>query len=117
MSRNTRPTKAFLLLLGMGFAFAGSAPWAPARAQYVYQCPPGYYYYPAYGCVLSGYAYPSPYYPYPDFGFDFLYGGGWGGWDGYRGGPRGGEGGEVGGGGHRLRMQAYPRPPVVANVI
>jgi hypothetical protein len=73
--------------LGMGIAFAGIVTSRPAHAQYVYACPPGYYYDPTYGCVPAAYLYGPPYYAYPDFGFDFFYGGGWGG--GYRGHPGG----------------------------
>jgi hypothetical protein len=71
----------------------------PAQAQYV--CPPGYYYDPTYGCVPNGYFTGPPYYAYPDFGFDFFYGGGWGGRGrgGYGGGGFHGGGGGHGGGG------------------
>lgn len=77
-----------LVVIGTGIA-AFILP-APARAQYGYQCPPGYYYDPNYGCVPSGYYYGPPYYVYPDYGFDFFYGQGWGRrWNGYPP-PRGG---------------------------
>ena len=104
MSHSRTLASITCILLGIAAALAGFAVAVPARAQYVYQCPPGYYYYPNYGCVLPGYYYAPPYYAYPDFGFDFFYGGGWGGY--YRGrgiAPRGGAPhGAVshGGGGH-----------------
>lgn len=66
----------------------------PAGAQYA--CPPGYVYYPNYGCAPPGYfAGPPYYYAYPDFGFEFFYGPGWvQRWGGYHGPgrvvPRGG---------------------------
>jgi hypothetical protein len=108
MSRGRTLVGAFRVLLCVGVAFAGAALLAPARAQYGYPCPPGYYYYPSYGCVPPNYFYGPPYYAYPDFGFDFFYGSGWGRrWGGsyghgggaYHGGaPHGGGGGH--GGGH-----------------
>ncbi len=111
MDRNRTPTSTICVLLGLCIALAGVVVPAPARGQYPYQCPPGYYYDPYYGCVLQGYVYAPPYYVYPDYGFTFFYGGG-GGWGGYygRGGgvaPRGGaphgaapHGGGSHGGGH-----------------
>lgn len=112
MCRDRTLASTLLILSGIGLAAGGLVLCAPARAQNVYQygytCPPGDYYYPNYGCVPPGYYYPPPYYVYPDFGFDFFYGGGWGrrwggyyGGGGYRGGGyRGGGGGYHGGGGH-----------------
>ena len=114
-------SKIFVLLL-IGGAVAALGASAPARAQYVVQCPPGYYYYPDYGCVPPGYFYGPPYYAYPDFGFGFFFGNRWGqrwggghpayhgrgGWGGHgggapHGGSWGGHGGRAphgGGGGH-----------------
>lgn len=97
---------AVCILLGISVAFAGCMLSVPAHAQYGYQCPPAYYFYPGYGCVVPGYFYGPPYYAYPDFGFDFFYGGGWGRRWGRNYGPgggfsRGGGGGAArGGGGH-----------------
>jgi len=68
---------AIAALLAGGSALI--APTVPARAQYGYVCPRGYHYDPTYGCVPYGYFGGPPYYAYPDFGFDFFYGGGWGG--------------------------------------
>lgn len=78
MRRGRTLASAIVVVLGIGVAFSGFALLAPARAQYGYACPPGYYFYPNYGCVPSGYLYAPPYYAYPDFGFDFFYGPGWG---------------------------------------
>lgn len=118
MNRHPILACAAAVSLGMGLALAGIAAPTSAVAQYTYPyaytCPPGYYYDPVHGCVPAVYLYGPPYYPYPDFGFDFFYGGGWG--RGYRGGghpgdfrrgggvPRGGgfaHGGGPHGGGHR----------------
>ena len=70
---------AWLATLGLG---SGSIAPTPAVAQYVdpyaYACPPGYVYYPDYGCVPPGYFFGPPYYPYPGFGLYFFYGDGWG---------------------------------------
>lgn len=90
MSRNRTLGSAIFILLGLGAAFAWLVLPAPARAQYGYQCPPGYYYDSNYGCVPPGYFYGPPYYAYPDLGFDFFYGGGWGQRWGGNYGPRGG---------------------------
>jgi hypothetical protein len=102
-------TKRILITtFGVMLAGVGSMPSTPARAQGIpppgaYQCPPGYYYYPNYGCAPPSYFYGPPYYAYPDFGFDFFYGPGWRrGWYGgpvYHGGPPPG-GAPHGGGGH-----------------
>jgi hypothetical protein len=110
MDRNRTPTSTICVLLGLCIALAGVVVPAPVRGQYPYQCPPGYYYDPYYGCVLQGYVYAPPYYVYPDYGFTFFYGGGgWGGYYGRGGGvaPRGGaphgaapHGGGSHGGGH-----------------
>lgn len=69
----------------------------PAMAQYYYNCPAGYYYAPAYGCLPFAYApgYGYPYYDYYGYG-PFGYIGSWGGWGwGHRGGW-----GRAGGWGH-----------------
>lgn len=107
MTRGRTVTGALYILLGIGAGLAGFVMSAPARAQYGYPCPPGYYYDLNYGCVLPGYFYGPPYYAYPDYGFDFFYGGGWGQrWGGYHGGGAGPHGGAPhgaaprGGGGH-----------------
>ncbi len=105
MVGNRRVAKRLLVAtLGVMLAVAGATQSTPAHAQYAPVCPPGYYYYPAYGCVPPGYFYGPPYYVYPDFGFGFFYGPGWGrGWRGgpaFRGGLPGG-GGFHGGGGRR----------------
>lgn len=84
MVGNGRLAKWLLIpTFGVMLAVAGATLSAPAPAQNVppppvYQCPPGYYYYPDYGCVPPGYLYGPPYYAYPDFGFEFFYGPGWG---------------------------------------
>lgn len=72
----------------------------PAMAQYYYNCPAGYYYVPAYGCLPYAYApgYGYPYYDYYGYG-PFGYIGGWGGWGGWEWGHRGGWG-RAGGWGH-----------------
>ncbi len=115
MSRNRTLASTICILLSIGTAVAGLVASTPARAQYPYPCPPGYYFYPGYGCYPPGYFYTPPYFAYPDLGFGFFYGGGWGGYNGYRGGgyrggvaPHGGAphgagprgGGGRGGGGH-----------------
>lgn len=80
MSRDRTLASAPPTLLAIAFVSAGFVLAEPARAQPVpvYQCPPGYYYDPVYGCVPPGYYYGPPYYYYPDYGFEFFYGGGWG---------------------------------------
>ena len=103
---NPRPILACAaaVSLGMGIALVGIAAPMPAQAQYPYACPPGYYFDPNYGCVPAAYLYGPPYYPYPYFGYDFFYGGGWDGV--YRGGghpggvPHGSLGGHTGGAPH-----------------
>jgi hypothetical protein len=110
MSRGRTLIGAGLIVFGIALGFAGPLVPVPARAQYVPACPPGYYYYPSYGCVPPGYFYGPPYYAYPDFGFGFFYGPGWGRqWNGYAHGvpaPHGGPplgGAPHGGGGHGFR--------------
>lgn len=81
-----------LTVVAIAFAILSGAMSEHAEAQ-VYQCPPGYYYDPSYGCLPLSYFYGPPYsYVYPDFGFDFFYGGGYRGRGFGRGGvaPRGG---------------------------
>ena len=96
MYRGRGLARAIFISLGIAVGLGGSVLPAPARAQVVYQCPPGYYYYPDYGCVPQTYFYEPPYYAYPDFGFGLFYGGH--GYDRGRGeAPRGGGGR---GGGH-----------------
>ena len=109
MRRDKTMASTSAVLLGLGLAIAGCMMPVAARAQYGVPCPPGYYFYPNYGCVPPGYFNGSPYYAYPDFGFDLFYGPGWGRrWGGYygpgRGFPHGGGvphgGAPHGGGGH-----------------
>jgi hypothetical protein len=109
MRRDTTQTGASAVLLGISLAVAVCVRPGAALAQYGYPCPLGYYYYPNYGCVPPGYFYGSPYYAYPDFGFELFYGPGWGRrWGSYygqgRGLPHGGGiprgGAPPGGGGH-----------------
>jgi hypothetical protein len=114
MTRGRILSRTIFMLLLTGGVVAGFGASAPARAQYVVQCPPGYYYYPDYGCVPPGYFYGPPYYAVPDLGFQFLFGNGWGqrwggghpaphgggGWGGHGGGAPHGGGGGRGGGGH-----------------
>ena len=89
-----------LVTLATGLTVVAGAMSGRAQAQVYYQCPAGYYFDPSYGCLPLSYFYGPPYYPYPDFGFDFFYG------PGYRGGgfrpgvgPRGGGARGFGGGG------------------
>ncbi len=61
MKTPTRLVRIFLLAGGIGVGLLAAG---PASAQY--QCPYGYYYYPAWGCVAG-----SPYGPYGYYpGFD-----------------------------------------------
>jgi hypothetical protein len=78
MSKRLQQTRAILVLLSLGTG--GLVAASSACAQYGgYVCPPGYIYDPYYGCVPVGYLNTPPYYyAFPDFGFDFLYGGEWG---------------------------------------
>lgn len=73
MTRGKGLAGAMVVSLGIAAGLAGVA--APARAQIVYQCPLGYYYYPDYGCVPQNYFYGQPYYFEPGFGFGFFFGG------------------------------------------
>jgi hypothetical protein len=94
--------RAARLLFGIGLVVGVSALAEHASAQpYYYSCPPGYYYLAGYGCAPLSYAYGPPYYSYPNFGFNFFYGGNWGGY-GYGGGRGyyGGHGGHAYSGGH-----------------
>jgi hypothetical protein len=110
MSRNRTLASTICILLAIGTAVAGLAASTPARAQYPYLCPPGYYFYPGYGCYPPGYFAGPPFFAYPDFGFGLFYGGERGGYRGHGGGavPHGGAphgagphgGGGQGGGGH-----------------
>jgi hypothetical protein len=99
---------AILFLAAIGFAVAVDATSEGAYAQGYPLCPAGYYWDPNYGsCLPLNYFYGPPYYVYPDFGFNFFYGGGWGARRGYGVGrgvaPRGGgtHGVGRGGGGRR----------------
>lgn len=98
MKRAKSLRNAVLFVVAIGLLAGADAMSDSAQAQ-VYQCPPGYYFDPAYGCLPIGYLYGPPYYIYPPaFGFGFFYGPGWrgGAYRGYRGGY-----GYRGGHGHR----------------
>jgi len=65
--------KAMLFLVAIGLAIAVDTLPQNAFAQDDYECPPGYYWDPDYGCLPVGYFYGPPYYVYPDLGFGFFY--------------------------------------------
>lgn len=82
MLRGWHRFRILVTVAGIGLGLIGTQ---PARAQYypTYPaCPPGYYFWPGYGCVVYpayGYYYPPPVYyaPPPVFGF-FGFGRGFG---------------------------------------
>ena len=82
---------ARLLLISLPLA-AGVLSTRPADAQvgYPYNCPPGYFFDPSYGCIPLSYFYGPPTYVYPGFGFGFFYGGHWDHWHGGHAAPHGG---------------------------
>ena len=104
MQRAKTLSRACLFVSVLALA-AGAATSRSAHAQgYPYQCPPGYYFDPNYGCVPLSYFYGPPTYVYPGFSFGFFYGGHWDHWHGHhpggappRGGPPHGGGGSRGG--------------------
>lgn len=80
MSPNLHRLFASTFLIFLGIAGSGAGLPTLAHAQYPYQCAPGYYFAPYYGCLLLNYNYAPPYDAYPEFGYDYFYGGGWGGY-------------------------------------